>query len=265
MSNQLSNLKKRLLQSIKAKCVDGVWSADDLGLLVTGYTRGVQCWGKDGLLDEQDERDGPLPDVDALNEKIPQNEWKPGLNNQPEPPWRVVFVVYLTDLETAELYTWINSGWGAQQAYEQLTEKIERMSRLRGQYVTAIVKPSRKPMKIKKLNITKQRPHFEIVEWRDLGPPLPPQQSPVQLAPPADNGSSAKSESSTLPWEDLPANPAATTGTAPAEKKPVTVGKPVAPITTEEEFNDTLEDIYRNFGGDPPGPRRSSSDDDFIF
>src|SRR5262245_29961291 len=102
MTNQVTKLKKRLLQGTKAKCVDGVWSADDMplpeALLVSGYTRGLQCWSNGELLDELDERDGPLQDPDVLNAKIPQNEWKLGLNNQPEPPWRFVYAVYLTDL-----------------------------------------------------------------------------------------------------------------------------------------------------------------------
>jgi hypothetical protein len=80
MSNQVSKLRKRLLQGIKAKCVDGVWSADDMPipepLLVSGYARGLQCWKDGELLDELDERDESLPDVDELNEKIPQNEWR---------------------------------------------------------------------------------------------------------------------------------------------------------------------------------------------
>src|SRR5262245_9812369 len=123
MANQLSKLKKRLLQGTKAKCVDGNWSADGLPLpgelLVIGYTRGLQCWKDGELLDELDERDGPLPDVDALNDQIPQQEWRPGLNGEPEPPWRIVYVVYLVDVETAKLFTWINNGYFAALAYDE--------------------------------------------------------------------------------------------------------------------------------------------------
>src|SRR5262245_52439393 len=90
MTNQLSKLKKRLLQGTKAKCVDGRWSADDLPLpdplLVTGFTRGLQCWKDGELLDELDERDGQLPDVGELNDQIPKQEWSIGLNGEPEPP-----------------------------------------------------------------------------------------------------------------------------------------------------------------------------------
>src|SRR5262249_43334643 len=151
MNNQVSKLKKRLLQSTKAKCVDGRWSADDLplpdALLVVGHTRGLQCWKNGELLDEIDERDGPLPDVDELNDQIPQKEWEPGRDGKPKPPWAFVYVVYMCDLESAEIYTFINSTFGARIAYERLTQKLELMTRLRGAGVTALVKPDSRQMK----------------------------------------------------------------------------------------------------------------------
>jgi hypothetical protein len=118
MTNQLANRKARLLEGTKIKCIDGRWSADDLPLpdplLVVGYTRGLQCWKDGQLLDELDERrDGPLPDVDELNAQIPQEEWEPGLDGKPRPPWSLVYVVYLVDPDSAELYTFINSTFGA--------------------------------------------------------------------------------------------------------------------------------------------------------
>jgi len=229
MTNQITKLKKRLLQSTKAKCVDGNWSAEGLplpdALLVVGFTRGLQCWKDGELLDELDERDEPLPDVDELNAKIPQEEWATGLNGQPEPPWRIVYAVYLVDPETAELFTWINSGYFAMLAYEELTERIKRMTRLRGSGVTEIVKPDRRPQRIKKLNITKQRPHFTHIDWRDLGGERDKQ--PAQLPPPTDQ------------------DPAAVAAKPPAEKKKrTTIGKPVEPVTAEEELNDKIPNAF---------------------
>jgi hypothetical protein len=233
MTNQLSKLKKRLLQGSKAKCVDGRWSADDLPLpdvlLVTGFTRGLQCWKDSELLDELDERDGPLPDVGTLNDQIPREEWSVGLNGEPEPPWRIVYVVYLVDPETAELYTFINSTWGAQIAYERLTDKLERMARLRGAGVTALVKPDCRQMKTKVG--PKLRPEFTILEWRDLGS----EPQPAQLPPPTDPaGATAKPRESA----------AAAAAKSPAEqKKKLTIGKPVEPPTAEEELNDGLPEF----------------------
>ena len=208
---QLSKLKKRLLQGTKAKCVDGRWSADDLrlpdALLVAGYTRGLQCWKNGELLDELDERDGPLPDLGELNDQIPQTEWDTGLDGNPRPPWALVYVVYLVDPETAETYTFINSTFGARIAYERLVDKLEMMRRLRGANVTAIVKPDCRPMKTKKVGL-KLRPEFTIIDWRTI-----------------DGGGG------NLPAQ-LP-SPAATA-----------VDKPAEPVTVEEELNDKLPDGF---------------------
>jgi hypothetical protein len=211
--------------------------------LVSGFTRGLQCWQDNALLDELDERDEPLPDVDTLNEQIPQDEWRTGLNGQPEPPWRIVYAIYLVDTRSGEIFTWINSGYFAMLAYEQLTDRIERMTRMRGEYVTEIVKLGRRSEKIKKLNITKQRPHFEHVDWRDLGPPLPPPTpAPAQLSPPTNK------------------EPVGAATKPPAEKSKATVGKPVKDVTPEEEMDDFLP-------GKPVKPvtRQEEIDDDIGF
>lgn len=116
--------------------------------------------------------------------------------------------------------TWINSGYFAMLAYEQLVDRIERMTRLRGNWVAEIVKLGRRPEKVKKLGITKQRPHFEHVDWRDLGPP--PSPAPAQLPSPTDK------------------DPAGAAAQPPAEKKKTPVGKPVKPVTPREEMDDEL-------------------------
>jgi hypothetical protein len=244
MTNQLSKLKKRLLQGAKAKCVDGRWSADGLplpdALLVIGTTHGLQCWKDDELLDEIDERDGPLPDVDTLNDQIPREEWSVGLNGEPEPPWRIVYVVYLIDLETAEPYTFINSTWGARIAYERLTDKLELMTRLRGAGVTTLVKPDSRRMKTK--FGTKLRPEFTILEWRDLGER---EKQPAQLPPTkgvAERPAAETKKKATSDEPDSRSNPSAAAATT-QKKNPGAVGKPVKPVTPEEEFNDQIPDF----------------------
>jgi hypothetical protein len=244
MTNQVTKLKKRLLQGTKAKCVDGRWSADELPLperlLVVGHTRGLQSWKDGELLDELDERDGMLPDVDALNEQIPQAEWETGLDGNPKPPWAIVYCVYLIDPETAELYTAINSTYGMRIAYERLVDKLDMMQRLRGVNVTAIVKPDNRPWKTKKAG-TKLRPEFTILEWREIGAEKP---QPAQLPPPADNDAGAAAET-TPSWEDSASSQPATAAASPTEKKKkATVGKPVKPVTAEEELNDRLPDGF---------------------
>jgi hypothetical protein len=243
MTNEVSKLKKRLLQGTKAKFLDGVWSADDLPLperlLVTGYTRGLQCWQGGELLDELDERDGDLPDVDELNSQIPETEWETGLDGKPRPPWALVHVVYLVDVDMAETYTFISATYGARIAYERLVDRLELTQRLRNANVTAFVKPDRRQMKTK--FGMKQRPEFTILEWREIGDGKSPQ--PAQLPPPTNGPTAAAAE--TPPWQDPPVDePRTTTIGKPVAKE---VGKPVKPISRQEEFNDSLEDIYRDF------------------
>jgi len=229
MTNQVTKLKKRLLQGTKAKCVDGRWSADDLPLperlLVVGHTRGLQCWKDGELLDELDERDGMLPDPDELNGQIPQKEWETGLDGNPKPPWALVHVVYLVDPQTAELYTALNSTLGMRMAYERLVNKLDVMQRLRGANVTAIVKPDARPFKTKKAG-TKLRPEFTILDWREIGAAKP---QPAALSPPNDAAAAT-----TPSAEGSPSNQPAAATTAE------TIGKPVKPLTVEEEINDGI-------------------------
>jgi hypothetical protein len=227
MNKLVKRDKPRLIQGILLKCVDGVWIDRDgltppSEMLVIGTTRGLQCWGREqDLLDEIPETsDEPLPDLDALNAQIPEDEWGPGLDGKPRPPWTFNWIVYLLDPATASTYTFINRTWGAQQAVEQLEDRIKWMRTLRGNAVAPIVQLDRRPMKIKRLGgAVKMRPEFTVVDWRDLSG----DQKPAQLPPPDDK------------------DPAGAAAKPPAEKQKK-VGKPVKPVTIQEELNDDLPD-----------------------
>jgi len=223
MNKSLKHVKRRLMQGVKAKCVDGRWSDGD-GLpmppvvLVAGMHRVAQCWKDGQVLDEYWEDDGPLPDIDDLNSQIPQTEWELGLNNKPRPPWSLFFVVYLVNPETADTYTFVNNSVGAKIAFERLETKFGMMRRLRGHAVCPLVRLENRPMKIASLGITKLRPEFTAFDWRDLGNGGDAQTA--QLPPPTDN------------------NPDGAAAKPPAEKKKATVGKPVKPVTQQEELDD---------------------------
>jgi hypothetical protein len=203
---------ERLIQGDLLKCVDGRWNPPPpLELLVVGLTRALQCWSEGFPVDTIIERPGePLPDLEELNAQIPENEWEPGLDGKPRAPWQLNFVVYLVNVETADTYTFANSTTGAKIAWERLETKFAMMRRLRGHNVCPLVKLENRPMKIAALNITKLRPEFTILEWRDLGPP-PTDKDPISAG-----------------------------AAAPAEKKKTTVGKPVKPITQQEELDDEI-------------------------
>src|SRR5262249_23585223 len=125
---------------------------------------------------------------------------------------------------------------------ERLVDRLELMQRLRGKpgsAVTAIVKPDCRQWKTK--FGTKLRPEFTILDWREIGAA---KEQPTQLPAPQQAAANEAPQATTAdedpPWDldDL----------LPRSAKPQTpAGKPVKPLTREEEFNDSLEDIYRNF------------------
>src|SRR5258705_12489336 len=83
-----------LIQGEIIKCIDGAWSIrggdelpPDMALLAIGTTEALQCWKDQQVLDTVFKRaDEPLPDIDELNEQIPQAEWETGLNGKPKRP-----------------------------------------------------------------------------------------------------------------------------------------------------------------------------------
>jgi hypothetical protein len=82
------------------------------------------------------------------------------------------------------MYTLINKTMGCRIAVQDLADRVEVTAALRGMLVAPIVKLSCKPMTTK--YGIKQRPHFEIIDWRSFGPssptaPVEPPPSPPQL------------------------------------------------------------------------------------
>jgi hypothetical protein len=112
----------------------------------------------------------PLPDIDALNAKIPKKEWEPGLNKgEKRAPWVKQFIVYFFDPRDASAYTYINSTTGAMIAVDRLKERVTLMRMARGQQVVPIVSLGSAPMKAKMG--MKRRPEFVIEDWRIFGGP----------------------------------------------------------------------------------------------
>ena len=227
----------RLIRGVIAKCIDGRWAdADGLPmperLLVVGTTRALQCWREQKPIDTLIEEPGePLPNVDELNEQIPHNEWEPGLDGRPRPPWQLNWVAYLVNPGTADCYTYINSTVGARIAVERLNDKLELMRRMRGADVTPIVALDSRPMKT---NFgQKLRPEFRVLEWIDMAPPPPAitHQAVLQLE-----------QHKAAPREPKPAAEPPSTKAEKTEnsKKTTKVGKPVEPVSVAEEMNDEI-------------------------
>ena len=171
MNDVTKHEKPRLIQGIIAKCVDGRWADSDglplpTELLVVGITRALQRWKPiDHIIDQPGK---PLPDVDELNAKISENEWELGLDDKPCPPWKLNWVVYLLNPETADTYTFLNSTAESRIAVERLEDKFHWMRRMRGAGVVPIVRLDSRPMKT---NFgQKMRPEFTMLECETSEP-----------------------------------------------------------------------------------------------
>jgi hypothetical protein len=158
------------------KFVDGRWhDRDELPvaseMLVTGTNHGLQCFKNSEWLGDLVDRPGKRwtrADAQAFNAQISEEEWGVGLNGEPQPPWRETWVVYLVDTATAIEYTYSNGTNGARIGVSILTRRLEITRALKGQNICDRVKLESRPMPIKRLGITKQRPEFTHLEWVDL-------------------------------------------------------------------------------------------------
>jgi len=163
------SIDDRVIQGTLIKCVDGHWTDRDkraippsTRLLALATHTLLQLWHDNQPTETILKKPGqPLPDVDALNAKIPQAQWEDGLNGKPRPPWQML------DGTNAERLTFINSTLGARIAVENLKDKVKWMRAMRGADVFPLVELSSAPMKTKRG--TKTRPEFRVVEWRQLG------------------------------------------------------------------------------------------------
>jgi len=200
----------RVIQGTLLKCVDGKWSRAKERLLVPEGTKllalstlqSIVRFHKDGKAETiVKRRDQPLPDIDALNAEIPQEEWQTGLDGKPRPPWGPQHVVYLIDPRTAERFTYANGTHGARRAVGDLKDAVKWMRVMRCDNVVPLVELSNAPMPTKFGG--KLRPAFKIVDWREFGGRAQsapaPEPTPPRLDGPAETKyAEAKGRSSAL-------------------------------------------------------------------
>jgi hypothetical protein len=143
-----------------------------------------------------------LLNPDRLNEEIPKEQWPLNkFTGAPEPPWKVVAFAYLLRPHDAAKFTHINSTWGTRICVRSIRERVRDMGKLRGVSVYPVIRFTSAPMPSKKYP-ARFRPEFEVLQWRQLGG-----DQPAQIEPP---------------------------------KQVNQIGKPVQPVTTEEELDDAV-------------------------
>jgi hypothetical protein len=168
-----SGFDDRLIKGTILRAVDVIGSARhssalQSALIALSSTEALQRWENQKPAETVVKQGGqPLPDVDALNAKVPKKRWEAGLDGNPRPPWVKQHIVYLLDPRDASLFTYLNSTAGARIAVRELKDKVAMMRKLRGANVVPLVELGGKPMKTG--FGTKMRPYFHIADWRDLG------------------------------------------------------------------------------------------------
>src|SRR5947207_454092 len=92
----------RLIRGGIVRCVDGNWTDSDGNpvpshsrMIAWATTDALQRWNNKVPVETIMKEPGkPLPDVDELNDAIPQKEWEKGIDGKPRPPWGRQVVVY---------------------------------------------------------------------------------------------------------------------------------------------------------------------------
>jgi hypothetical protein len=172
------NTGSELIKGEIIKCIDGNWSVKGgasipLGtqMVALSTAMALQHWKDGERLEEIVKTPGqPFPDLKALNDAIPEDEWELGMDDKPRAPWSLQYVVYLLDPKTGGIFTFINSTWGAMKAVTLLRDKVKMMRLLRGDKAVPIVALDSVPFKGK--YGPKIRPEFTPIEYRILGAPI---------------------------------------------------------------------------------------------
>ena len=224
-------------------------------MLVTGYATMLERWREEEGRNVVEYKIGhPLPDPEVLNAAIPISEWKIGLSGKPERPWKLLYAVYMIEPTKGLVFTWKNTTYGAQQAFEALVESVVVRQMLCGERAYPVVRLEKRPWQSATFG-PQTRPHFEIVDWRVSGVAV--QSAPTAIpapaamptpAPKADvyapvktPVTAAASTPTEPPWE-IPGTPAAAPAapTSPASTILDRMRRPAKPITVAEMIADEI-------------------------
>jgi hypothetical protein len=138
-------------------------------LIVTDVIRTVVKWSKEPKAPPEETRvippGQPFPDVEAMNNEIPREHWRPGING-PEGPWQAQHLVYLIEPRSMDEFTFVTSTVGGAISVGELVHKVKTMRRFRGA-VSPIVTLGDAPMKTRFGE--RRRPCFRIDGWVSLG------------------------------------------------------------------------------------------------
>jgi hypothetical protein len=165
---------------------DGEELPADLELVAIDIIRVVQRWHDEKPLETRVLQPGEkFPDIAALNETVPREEWTDGPSG-PRGPWQAQHIVYLLDPRTMGKYSFATGTIGGGIAVRDLVDRTQWMRRFRGAHVYPVVTFADVFMNTRFGG--RQRPRFDIVKWITLdsgGGVLTPQELPrLENSPP---------------------------------------------------------------------------------
>jgi hypothetical protein len=146
---------------------DGQELPPDLELIAVDIGRVVQKW-KDQVPVETIilEPGQKFPNIEELNNKTPRSEWVEGPDKKPRGPWQAQHIIYLLNAATMDRYSFPTGTTGGAIATRDLVDKTRWMRRFRG-HAYPVVTLSDTFMNTRFGG--RQRPHFLIKRWVDLG------------------------------------------------------------------------------------------------
>ena len=189
-----------------------------------------------------------MPDIAALNEAAPREEWSVSpFNGTPTGPYVGVLVLKMID-KSMNRFAFVTSSVGGSIAIGDLSDKTKIARRFNGPGVVPVVSCTTTNFKIKRLNIVRKRPDFRVLRWIQLpgdgGNTIPaPKPTPSLAAPtiapvsPTPLRETPKPQQSAAPSPPVSSAPT----TIMTLGKPITsLGTPVEPPTLKQEMNDDL-------------------------
>lgn len=160
-------------------------------MIVLGLKKIVQKFVSQKLVDTIVVPDGEsMPNVDAMNEEAPREEWGTDLNGNPVGPFMRVLVLKMLDANSMERFAFVTSSVGGSIAIGDLSDKVKVMRRLNGPNVAPVV--SCCVTNFKTRYAMRKRPDFRVLRWIALGGDgsggLPKPESAKSLAAPTSKG-----------------------------------------------------------------------------
>ncbi|SRR6266496_600778 len=157
----------RIIQGGMLRFVDGQYSDRDkievpLGtqLIGMGTALVIQRWEDQELIEKFVE---PLPNLEELNDAVPESEWETGLDGKPRKSYALCYVIYLLNAEIGDIFTMINSTTGQRICFEELESRVMWIRQLRGHGVVPLVELGHKQMKT--AFGRKLRPHLKVLKY----------------------------------------------------------------------------------------------------